>query len=35
MAYAVGITQQVDPDLRVGDSVRIEGSGSNARVLRR
>jgi len=33
--YAVGITQPVDPDLRVGDRVRIEGSGSNARVLRR
>ena len=33
--YAVGITQPIDPDLRVGDRVRIEGSGSNARVLRR
>jgi outer membrane lipoprotein SlyB len=33
--YAVGITQPVDPDLRVGDRVRIEGSGSDARVLRR
>ena len=33
--YEVGITQPVNPDLRVGDPVRIEGSGSNARVLRR
>jgi hypothetical protein len=33
--YAVGITQPFDPDLRVGDRVRIEGSGSDARVVRR
>ncbi len=32
---AVGITQPVDPDLRVGDAVRIDGSGSDARVVRR
>lgn len=31
---AVGITQPSDPDLRVGDLVRIDGSGSNARVVR-
>jgi outer membrane lipoprotein SlyB len=33
--YEVGITQPADPDLRVGDAVRIEGSGSDARVVRR
>ena len=33
--YEVGITQPVDPNLRVGDAVRIEGSGSDARVVRR
>ena len=33
--YEVGITQPADPDLRVGDRVRIEGSGSDARVVRR
>ena len=32
--YEVGITQPTDPDLRVGDRVRIEGSGSGARVVR-
>jgi outer membrane lipoprotein SlyB len=32
--YEVGITQPTDPDLRVGDRVRIEGSGSDARVVR-
>jgi len=32
--YEVGITQPTDSDLRVGDPVRIEGSGSNARVVR-
>lgn len=32
---AVGITQPVDNSLRVGDSVRIDGTGPNARVLRR
>jgi len=32
---AVGITQPADPALQVGDSVRIEGSGPNARVIRR
>ncbi len=31
----VGVTQPVDPDLRVGDMVRIDGSGPGARVLRR
>ena len=30
--YEVGITQPVDPNLRVGDPVRIEGSGSDASV---
>ena len=33
--YEIGITQPVNPDLRVGDPVRIEGSGTNARVVRR
>jgi outer membrane lipoprotein SlyB len=33
--YEVGITQPADLDLRVGDPVRIEGSGSDARVVRR
>jgi outer membrane lipoprotein SlyB len=33
--YEVGITQPTDPDLRAGDPVRIEGSGSDARVVRR
>jgi outer membrane lipoprotein SlyB len=33
--YEIGITQPVDPNLRVGDPVRIEGSGTNARVLHR
>src|SRR2546429_6543528 len=32
---AVGITQPVDSSLRVGDTVRIDGSGSSARVVRR
>ena len=32
---AVGITQPVNPDLRVGDAVRVDGSGSDARVVRR
>ena len=32
---AVGITQPVDSSLRVGDAVRIDGSGSDARVVRR
>lgn len=31
---AVGITQPADPGLKVGDAVRIDGSGNNARVLR-
>jgi outer membrane lipoprotein SlyB len=31
---AVGITQPSDPALRVGDLVRIDGSGPNARVVR-
>ena len=33
--YEIGITQPVNPDLRVGDPVRIEGSGTDARVVRR
>ena len=33
--YEVGITQPVDPNLRIGDPVRIEGSGPDARVVRR
>jgi outer membrane lipoprotein SlyB len=32
---AVGITQPADPGLHVGDNVRIDGSGSAARVVRR
>jgi len=31
---AVGITQPADPALRVGDRVRIDGSGQDARVIR-
>lgn len=31
----VGVTQPVDGSLRVGDMVRIEGSGPGARVMRR
>ena len=31
----VYITQDIDPALRVGDLVRIEGAGSAARVIRR
>ena len=31
---AVGITQPADPNLRVGDKVRIDGSGNDARVVR-
>ncbi len=31
----VGITQPADPSLRVGDAVRIEGSGPTARLVRR
>ena len=31
---SVGITQPADPNLRVGDSVRIDGSGPSARVVR-
>ena len=31
---AVGITQPADPALRVGDQVRIDGSGEDARVTR-
>ncbi|MFZ4284995.1 glycine zipper 2TM domain-containing protein [Variovorax sp. HJSM1_2] len=31
---AVGITQAADPNLRVGDRVRIDGSGNGARVVR-
>lgn len=31
----VGVTQPADPALRVGDMVRIDGSGPGARVLRR
>src|SRR5262245_37826955 len=30
---SVGITQPTDPNLRVGDSVRIDGSGTSARVV--
>ena len=33
--YEVSVTQPVDPNLRVGDPVRIEGSGRDARVVRR
>jgi outer membrane lipoprotein SlyB len=33
--YVIGITQPVNPNLRVGDPVRIEGSGTDARVVRR
>jgi hypothetical protein len=32
---AVGITQPINPDLRVGDAVRVDGTGSDARVVRR
>jgi len=31
----VGITQPADPSLRVGDAVRIDGSGPTARLTRR
>jgi outer membrane lipoprotein SlyB len=31
---SVGVTQPADPLLRVGDKVRIEGSGEDARVMR-
>lgn len=31
---AVGVTQPVAGDLRVGDAVRIEGAGTSARVMR-
>ena len=31
---AVGITQPADPALRVGDKVRIDGAGQDARVAR-
>lgn len=31
---AVGITQPADPNLRVGDRVRIDGTGPDARVAR-
>lgn len=31
---AVGITQAADPNLRVGDTVRIDGTGNGARVVR-
>ena len=31
---AVGITQPADSSLRVGDRVRIDGSGTDARVVR-
>ena len=31
---AVGITQPADPNLKVGDSVRIDGTGNDARVVR-
>lgn len=31
---SVGITQPVDPVLRVGDRVRIDGGGAEARVVR-
>lgn len=31
---AVGITQAADPNLRVGDAVRIDGTGNGARVVR-
>jgi outer membrane lipoprotein SlyB len=32
---SVGITQPADPNLRVGDPVRIDGTGTDARVVRR
>ena len=32
---AIGVTQPTDPALRIGDAVRVEGSGSEARVVRR
>jgi outer membrane lipoprotein SlyB len=31
---AVGITQAADPALRVGDKVRMDGTGQDARVTR-
>ena len=30
----IAVTQPTDPDLRVGDRVRVEGSGQRARVVR-
>jgi outer membrane lipoprotein SlyB len=30
----IAVTQPTDPDLRVGDLVRVEGSGQRARVVR-
>jgi outer membrane lipoprotein SlyB len=32
---AIGVTQPVGAALRVGEQVRVEGSGPNARVVRR
>ena len=32
---AVGVTQPAKPTLRVGDAVRVDGSGPDARVVRR
>jgi outer membrane lipoprotein SlyB len=31
---SVGITQPADPSFRVGDRVRIDGAGNDARVVR-
>jgi outer membrane lipoprotein SlyB len=31
---SVGVTQPADPNLRVGDNVRIDGTGNDARVVR-
>ena len=31
---AVGVTQPADPEFRMGDKVRIDGEGPNARVVR-
>lgn len=31
----IAVTQEAEPDLQVGDAVRVEGRGTKARVLRR